>query len=178
MPKWEDRSRVGVYLGHSSQHATSVALILNPQTGYISPQFHCIFDDAFDSAKKDAKFEAIWAAKAGLQEAGEEEHKEDYLQTKIPPSYKAPYPHEELRDDALEIEPTMIEDDFIAQEVQDEEDFGVQDDADDFFADMDNPNFDVEEVQEPEGEDNDHHEEQQDDVKRTRSGQVIRPTQS
>ena len=74
----------------------SVALILNPQTGYISPQFHCIFDDAFDSAKKDAKFEAIWAAKAGLQEAGEEEHKDNYLQTKIPPSYKAPYLHEEL----------------------------------------------------------------------------------
>ena len=44
---------------------------------------------------------------------------------------------------------------------------------------MDIPNFDVEEVQEPEGEDDDHQEEQeqQDEVKRTRSGQVIKPTQ-
>ena len=45
IPKWEERSRVGVYLGHTSQHAQNVSLILNPRTGYISPQLHCAYND-------------------------------------------------------------------------------------------------------------------------------------
>ena len=31
-PKWEPRSRVGIYLVHSPMHYGSVALVLNPQT--------------------------------------------------------------------------------------------------------------------------------------------------
>jgi hypothetical protein len=31
-PKWEPRSRLGVYLGFSPFHATNVALVLNPST--------------------------------------------------------------------------------------------------------------------------------------------------
>ena len=46
-PKWEPRSRIGVYLGHSPFHAGSVALVLNPTTGLVSPQFHVVFDDNF-----------------------------------------------------------------------------------------------------------------------------------
>ncbi len=46
-PKWEPCSRIGVYLGHSPIHAGSVALVLNPQTGHVSPQFHIVFDDNF-----------------------------------------------------------------------------------------------------------------------------------
>ena len=37
-PKWEPRSRVGVYLGHNPMHAGSVALFLNPLIGHLSPQ--------------------------------------------------------------------------------------------------------------------------------------------
>ncbi len=48
-PKWEPRSRIGVYLGHSPMHAGSVALVLNPQTGHVSPQFHIVFDDIFST---------------------------------------------------------------------------------------------------------------------------------
>ena len=47
VPKWEPRAILGVYLGHSPSHAGSVALILNPRTGHVSPQFHVIFDDNF-----------------------------------------------------------------------------------------------------------------------------------
>ncbi len=43
-PKWEPWTWIGVYLGHSSMHAGSIALILNPQTGHVSPQFHVVFD--------------------------------------------------------------------------------------------------------------------------------------
>jgi hypothetical protein len=46
-PKWEPRSRMGVYLGHSPFHAGSVALVFNPKTARVSPQYHVIFDDDF-----------------------------------------------------------------------------------------------------------------------------------
>jgi hypothetical protein len=39
--------RIGIYVGHSPQHAGNVALILNPHTGCTSPQYHVIFDDDF-----------------------------------------------------------------------------------------------------------------------------------
>ena len=47
MPKWDPRSRVGIYLGHSPCHAGSVALVLNPRTLHVSPQYHVVFDDQF-----------------------------------------------------------------------------------------------------------------------------------
>jgi hypothetical protein len=46
-PKWEPRSRLCISVGHSPSHAGSVALILNPWTGRVSPQFHVVFDDHF-----------------------------------------------------------------------------------------------------------------------------------
>ena len=46
-PKWEPRSRVGVYLGHSPMHEVSVALILNPVTVYMSPQYHVVYNETF-----------------------------------------------------------------------------------------------------------------------------------
>ena len=47
LPKWDPRSRLGVYLGHSPCHTGSVALVLNPKTLHSSPQFHVVFDDRF-----------------------------------------------------------------------------------------------------------------------------------
>jgi hypothetical protein len=49
LPKFDPRSRMGVYLGHSSEHASSVALVLNPKTGIISNQYHLVFDDKFET---------------------------------------------------------------------------------------------------------------------------------
>ncbi len=46
-PKWEPRSNVCVYLGHSLFHAGSVELVYNPSTGHVSPQYHAVFDDDF-----------------------------------------------------------------------------------------------------------------------------------
>ena len=48
-PKWKHHSRLGVYLAPSPSHAQSVALVLNPCTGHVSPQFHVKFDDFFES---------------------------------------------------------------------------------------------------------------------------------
>jgi hypothetical protein len=46
-PKWKPCSCIGVYLGHSPFHAGSVALVFNPPTGRVSPQYHVVFDDTF-----------------------------------------------------------------------------------------------------------------------------------
>ncbi|KAL7464788.1 hypothetical protein ACHAXS_005121 [Conticribra weissflogii] len=47
VPKWEPQARLGIYVGRSSNHAGNVALVLNPKTGLVSPQFHVVFDDEF-----------------------------------------------------------------------------------------------------------------------------------
>ena len=58
-PKWKQRSRLGVYLGPSPKHARSVALVLNPRTGHVSPQFHVKFDDFFETVQsKDTDLDA------------------------------------------------------------------------------------------------------------------------
>ncbi len=46
-PKWEPRLRMEVYLGHFPFHAGNVALVFNPKTTRVSPQYHAIFDDDF-----------------------------------------------------------------------------------------------------------------------------------
>jgi hypothetical protein len=47
VPKWEPCAYMGIYFGCSPSHASNVALILNPRTGHVSPQFHVVFDDEF-----------------------------------------------------------------------------------------------------------------------------------
>ena len=46
-PKWDPRSRTGIYLGHSPCHAGSVSLGLNLTRGLVSPQYHVFFYDKF-----------------------------------------------------------------------------------------------------------------------------------
>ena len=46
-PKWEPRSQIGVYLGHLPFQAGNVALVWNPTTVRVSPQYHVVFDDDF-----------------------------------------------------------------------------------------------------------------------------------
>ncbi|KAL7474978.1 hypothetical protein ACHAW6_000914 [Cyclotella cf. meneghiniana] len=40
---------MGQFLGFSHQHALTVALVRNLHTGYISPQYHVVFDDKFET---------------------------------------------------------------------------------------------------------------------------------
>ena len=71
-PKWGEHSRIGICLCHSPHHASSAApLILSTQTGLVSPQFHCVFDDNFDTVKREQADTRIWKIKAHLQEAKE-----------------------------------------------------------------------------------------------------------
>eukprot|EP00980_Cylindrotheca_fusiformis_P019195 scaffold6521_cov93-Cylindrotheca_fusiformis.AAC.3 len=49
--KWLPRARVGIYLGFSPNHARTVGLVLNFQTGLVSPQFHAKYDDLWETVK-------------------------------------------------------------------------------------------------------------------------------
>ena len=62
VPKWDPFSWIGIYLGHSPIHAGSVTLVLNPQTGHVSPQFHAVFDDNFITVPqmRDHTFYLMW----------------------------------------------------------------------------------------------------------------------
>jgi len=53
IPKWKPRSRRGQYMGTSPVHAESVALVRNLHTGYLSPQYHIVFDDEFSTVYAD-----------------------------------------------------------------------------------------------------------------------------
>ena len=49
IPKWEPRSRRGQYMGVSPMHASTVGLVRNLQTGSITPQFHVVYNDFFET---------------------------------------------------------------------------------------------------------------------------------
>jgi hypothetical protein len=49
LPKWHKRSWKGVFLEFSPLHHTTVALVLNPDTGNITPQYHVVFDETFST---------------------------------------------------------------------------------------------------------------------------------
>jgi hypothetical protein len=55
LPKWEPKSRRGVFVGVSPIHSSTVGLIRNRTTGYISPQFHVVYDDLFQTVAAPAE---------------------------------------------------------------------------------------------------------------------------
>ena len=60
----------GIYLGFSPNHSRSVALVLNPQTGLVLPQFHVKFDDMFETTEYPHNKQldpAEWQVKAGFK---------------------------------------------------------------------------------------------------------------
>lgn len=65
--KWTDRARLGVNLGFSPQHSKSVALVLSLKSGLVSPQFHCQFDEAFQTVQgldMNLQPPSLWQEKA------------------------------------------------------------------------------------------------------------------
>jgi Reverse transcriptase (RNA-dependent DNA polymerase) len=68
-PKWQHKARIGMYLGPSPRHSKKVALVLNLETGHVSPQFHCQFDDMCDTLRPsagNAMPQSKWQDKAGF----------------------------------------------------------------------------------------------------------------
>jgi hypothetical protein len=74
--KWKQRSRLGIYLGRSPQHAREVALVLNLETGLVSPQFHVKIDSTFKTLQDigDLHPQILWKTKSGLFHAPRDTH--------------------------------------------------------------------------------------------------------
>ena len=47
--KWDPRSQVGIYLGHSKDHSGNVALVLNPRNLHELQLYHLVFDDVLST---------------------------------------------------------------------------------------------------------------------------------
>jgi hypothetical protein len=72
VPKWSPRARLGLNLGPSPTHARNVYLVLNLSTGLVSPQYHCRFNDFFETTKysgPDVSVSSTWQQLARLGHA-------------------------------------------------------------------------------------------------------------
>ena len=47
LPRWKPKSRRGQFLGKSDRHASDIGLIRNLRTGFVSSQYHVVYDDVF-----------------------------------------------------------------------------------------------------------------------------------
>lgn len=54
-PKWSNRVKIGLYVGPSTLHASSVGLVLNLATGHVNPQFHTVYDDDLTTVEDIAR---------------------------------------------------------------------------------------------------------------------------
>jgi hypothetical protein len=54
LPRWKPRSHRTMNMGLSSNHASTVPLVLNLDTGYINSQFNIVFDDWFATVAASA----------------------------------------------------------------------------------------------------------------------------
>ncbi len=63
--KWKNRANVGIYLGKSPLHARNVALVMDRNSGRVSPQFHVKHDIAFDTVRQ-TPLKCQWMLKAGF----------------------------------------------------------------------------------------------------------------
>ncbi len=49
LPKWNRRSHLGQFLGYSDEHSSLVANIRHLKTGYVSPHYHVVYNDLFQT---------------------------------------------------------------------------------------------------------------------------------
>jgi len=72
LPRWSPRAHLGLNLGLSSMHERNVYLVLNLTTGCVSPQYHCCFDNFFETTRHggpDVSGTISWQQLAGLHRA-------------------------------------------------------------------------------------------------------------
>lgn len=55
LPNWNKRARMGQFLGFLKSHSSTVALVRNFHTGHVSPEYHVVFDDKFETVFSDGK---------------------------------------------------------------------------------------------------------------------------
>jgi transposase InsO family protein len=65
-PKWNCRAQQGQFLGFSDKHSLLVATVCHLTTGFVSPQFHVVFDDHFHTVYGDGEGNLITDAICNL----------------------------------------------------------------------------------------------------------------
>jgi hypothetical protein len=63
VPMWSPRAQLGLNLGPSPMHARNIYLVLNLSTGLVSPQYHCRFNNFFETTKyggPDVSVSSTW----------------------------------------------------------------------------------------------------------------------
>jgi len=93
LPRWSPRTRLGLNLGLSPTHARNVYLVLNLTIGCVSPQYHCRFNDFFETTRHgglDVSGIISWQQLAGLNRA-----------TSILPEVSAPIQHSVMYPESL-----------------------------------------------------------------------------
>jgi hypothetical protein len=53
IPKWNPRSRLGMYLSNSPVDSSTVARVLNLRMGYITAHYHTVHDNLFSTVHND-----------------------------------------------------------------------------------------------------------------------------
>jgi hypothetical protein len=69
IPHWSPPARLGVNLDSSPSHARNVYLVFNLPTGCVSPQYHCRFDNFFETVRhggSDVNILTAWRQLSGL----------------------------------------------------------------------------------------------------------------
>ena len=62
LPKWRPRARRAQFMGVSPLHAETVHVVRNLNTGFLSPQYHVVFDDWFETTYADEDTPpSVWA---------------------------------------------------------------------------------------------------------------------
>ncbi|GKY94961.1 hypothetical protein MPSEU_000460700 [Mayamaea pseudoterrestris] len=102
LPRWQPRAHRCIFVGMSDSHASSVPLVLNPQTGSITPQYHVVFDDYFATVSSDpSSLPDLWSKEwfqlfgdsayqyipVGDETDSEAEAEEEAASTPIPSSF-------------------------------------------------------------------------------------------
>ena len=49
IPKWNKRSRLGQFLGFLDEHSSLVGCVCHLGTNFVSPQYHVVYDDKFET---------------------------------------------------------------------------------------------------------------------------------
>jgi hypothetical protein len=52
LPKWNRQAQMGQLVGFSDEHSSLVANVHHLSTNFISPKFHIVFDDLFETVKR------------------------------------------------------------------------------------------------------------------------------
>ena len=75
LPRWSKHSALGMHLGVSPTHSTTVGRMLNLRTGKIAPQYHVAHDELFTTVQGRLQYDALDPATLNeLLELGGREH--------------------------------------------------------------------------------------------------------